>query len=245
MANYAFMDVAREAGLSDSEIAALVVAYEDYNYDEDEILEMIENGNVTTYGGFYDYGENVDLGDMDFYVFDSYDDAYAGAKESIIDLFDDIGIEGFNVNIEDYVDSDWFYDAMRESQEFYLNDLSPEELFETAYDNGFLDESDFDTDEDGDIDFSSCNRDFDDVAERMLEDWEEAHDEADAVQDYIDNFGTEDFNYVVKKNNLIDVDRLAEDCIDVDGVALTIASYDSYEHEVDIDGVDYYVYRHN
>jgi hypothetical protein len=218
--------------------------HDDYNYTEDEIMEIIDTEGITLNRYGYDYVEIEEYGE-DYYVFDNEEDAEQAAKDDIISLFDDIGAEGFNLDMDEYVDTDWFWEALKETQEDYLYNMSPEELFETAYDNGFLDESDFDTDEDGDIDFSSCNRDCDDVAERMLEDWEEAHDEADAVQDYIDYFGREDFNYVVKEYNLVDVEKLAQDCVDIDGRGHFISRYDGEEHEAYFDDTWFYVYRNN
>ena len=238
------LNAGREAELSDKEIAVLMVMHDDYNYTEEEIMEIINTEGITLNRYGYDNVEIEEYGE-DYYVFDSEEDAEQAAKDEIIDLFDDIGIEGFNLNMDEYVDTEWFWEAMKESYEFYLNDLSPEDLFEQAYDDGFLDEDAFDTDEDGDIDFSSCNRDFDDVVERMLEDWEETHDEADAVQDYINEFGREDFNHVVKENNLVDVEKLAQDCVDMDGRAVSLARYDSVEHEAYFDDTWFYVYRND
>lgn len=254
MANYAFMNDAYEAGLDDASVAALVVAYEDYDFSEEEILEMINNDGVSTYSGdAYGYGDWVQIGDMDFYVFDNYDDAYDAAKKDVEELFDDIGFEGFNLNMSDYVDADWCYDALKESFEFYVDDIANEisyeydnRLVEECYDNGLIDDEDFETDEDGEIDYTSCTVDEDDLKERYIEWWENNNTVEDAIDEFIAQYGEDELNYAYKNGSLnIDVDRLAEDCVDIDGIAHFISGYDGYEHEVDIDGVDYYVYRHN
>ena len=56
----------------------------------------------------------------------------------------------------------------------------------------------------------------------------------------------EQLKYAYENGGLnIDVDKLAEDCVDIDGPANSISGYDGREHEVNIDGQDYWVYRHN
>jgi len=73
------------------------------------------------------------------------------------------------------------------------------------------------------------------LAEKMSE------DQGDAVQYYISEFGDEEFNTVVKENNLIDVRAYAEFCVRTDGVSHALAGYDGNEYEVD----GFYIYRTN
>ena len=44
-------------------------------------------------------------------------------------------------------------------------------------------------------------------------------------------------------NNLVDVDALAEYVVDADGIANSLADYDSYENEYEFEGITYYIYR--
>ena len=68
----------------------------------------------------------------------------------------------------------------------------------------------------------------------------------DPIQTYIDNFGANDFDYVIKNNpNLIDLDSLANDIVEADGVANSLARYDGEEIETDFDNITYYMYRNN
>lgn len=66
-------------------------------------------------------------------------------------------------------------------------------------------------------------------------------DQGDAIEYYRDNFGEDEFNRIVKEQELLDVRAYAEYCADVDGVAHALASYDGNEYEED----GYYIYRTN
>lgn len=64
-----------------------------------------------------------------------------------------------------------------------------------------------------------------------------------ASQWYMDNFGEEEFNDFVERNNAIDVDELAEYVVRSDGVANSLARYDGEENTYEFDGTTYYIYR--
>lgn len=165
----------------------------------------------------------VTFGNEEYYCYESYDEAEDAAKEDCKELFDDIGIEGIRFEniggIENFVDEGWFEDARRESAESYVYDIHDSEP--DRYEEEF-----------GDMD-------VDDAVEKYLED--DGY-ENDPVQWYIDNFGKSDLNQIVKKNNLIDEDKLAEAIVDADGPANSLARYDGDEISLDC---GYYCYRTN
>lgn len=70
----------------------------------------------------------------------------------------------------------------------------------------------------------------------------------EAVQAVHDNGKCEDNNEVflnwINESGL-DIDDLVESVISADGRGHFISSYDGYEHEVDVDGETYYVYKLN
>lgn len=165
----------------------------------------------------------VTFGREEYYCYEDYSDAESAAQEDCKELFDDIGIEGIRFEniggIESFVDEGWFNDARRESAESYVYDIhdSDPERYEEEF---------------GDMD-------VDDAVEKYLED--DGY-ENDPVQWYIDNFGKSDLNQIVKKNNLIDEDKLAEAIVNADGPANSLARYDGDEISLDC---GYYCYRTN
>ena len=165
----------------------------------------------------------VTFGNEEYYCYESYEEAEDAAKEDCKELFDDIGTEGIRFEniggIENFVDTGWFEDARRESAESYVYDIHDSEP--DRYEEEF-----------GDMD-------VDDAVEKYLDD--DGY-ENDAVQWFIDNFGKSELNQAVKKNNLIDEDKLAEAIVDADGPANSLARYDGDEISLDC---GYYCYRTN
>lgn len=180
------------------------------------------------------------LGD---YLVLTEDEAYEMEKEYIIDLLDDIGYEGLNVNLNDFVtDDSWFENEFRQYYRSYIEDIEYEDddVFENRFieecyeDANLLFDEDFEKDENGNIDFKHLKEtvDIDDLKEKYLD-----FLTTDSISDYIEEFryqfGEDMFSEVVKRNNLIDNDALADFCIRSDGLGHNIASYDGKEIYLD------------
>lgn len=195
----------------------------------------------------YEVGEDEETYPDSYLVFSNYEDAIEEAKEGIRNLFDDIGVMhinwGYLGGIQRFLDEDWFKEAHLESNRFYAEDIAssePERFAEEAEEYG-LDLSQYDYDkETGDYEDSYL---IDDFAEAMREATGYGDDD---IQWYIDSFGEDDFNHLLKANpNILDEDALIEEIINVDGVAHELARYDGKENEEIYDGVTYYIYRTN
>ena len=139
---------------------------------------------------------------------------------------------------------------MRESYESYAEDIESEgsifyenRLVEECYDNGLIDDVDFETDEDGDPDYTQCTRDSYELQEMLADYLTNNSGYSSASQWYMDNFGDESFEYFVENNDAIDKDAIAEYCVDTDGVAHSLAGYDGEENEFEFEGTTYYIYR--
>lgn len=192
------------------------------------------------------YGNgNLKCGTKTYYIFDDYDEARDAAVRYAEDLIADIGVTAIN-GWEDHVDTTWFDDAMRESYESYCYDIESEysteygnRLVEECFDNGLIDDDDFEIDEEGEVDYTECNLSTDALVERLTDYLCDQYD--DPVEWYADNFG--DASEAVIANNLVDVDALVEYVVDTDGIAHLLASYDGYENEYELDGITYYIYR--
>lgn len=194
--------------------------------ESEEVQAMIkelaeETGNDIADADIADYapgnGICVTFGDEEYYCYADYSDAEEASNEGVKQLLDDIGIEGLNVDIEQFVDVGWFDDAKREYAEFYVSDIKQSEPERYKDEFGDLDEED--------------------AVEKYLEGEEE-----DSIQWYINNYGEKDFNDLVKKQGLVDLDALAKYITEADGPANELARYDGKEIELPC---GYYCYRSN
>lgn len=179
---------------------------------------------------------------------DEADDAFYDSEMSLID---DIGIEGFTPSFQErifteFADTDWFEDAYREMYESYSYDIEYESddtygnrLVQECYDAGLIDDDDFGVDENGDVDYRDCQLSTDELAERLTDYLVDSID--DFVEQFKFEFGEEELNKVVERNNLIDWDAVIEEIERLDGRGLTLARYDGIEIDYD----DYYIYRTN
>ncbi len=207
--------------------------YDPLDGESDEIKTMVRELADYTGNDYSDaeveYNEGpgqlavqVTFGNEEYYCYESYDDAEQAAQEDSKELFDDVGIEGIRFEniggIEQFVDTGWFEDAKKEDAEYYVSDIHESEPERYQKEFGDVDE--------------------DEAVEKYLENYYENDD----VQWYIDNFGKKQFTEVVKKNNLINLDKLAEAIVDADGPANSLARYDGDEISLDC---GYYCYRTN
>lgn len=198
-----------------------------------------------------EYGDCYSCNGAEYLVYDSYEYATSEAIQSAKDIIEDCGYTCVN-GWEDYVDEEWFEEAIREMNESYAEDIESEgdftfdnRLVQECYDNDLIDDEDFELDDDGEPDYTQCTVDSYELQEMLAEYMTNDAIGYGAVRYYISNFGEEDFNEAVKQHDLVDIDALAEYCVDEDGVAHYLASYDGNENEIDFNGVTYYLFRCN
>ena len=67
----------------------------------------------------------------------------------------------------------------------------------------------------------------------------------DYVDEFKSEFGEREFNDTVINRGLIDIDELAEACVDCDGIAHELSGYDGEEVTYGFNGNTYYMYRNN
>nr|DAG41043.1 MAG TPA: hypothetical protein [Caudoviricetes sp.] len=201
---------------------------------------------------FNEADDTFELEDGRVYLVLTEQEAHDKAAEEVESYLDVEGLGVFSEDFRDYVisrfvDEDWFRDALKESNEYYLNDSASESdsiygnrLIAELYDDGFLEDADFEEDEDGNIDYTTLKDsvDLDDITEDYVEYL--VNREGDPIESYISNFGKDDFYTAVIDHNLPDISETVEEAIDWDGVAHFIASYDGDELELED---DYYAYR--
>lgn len=169
----------------------------------------------------------------EYVVYDDFDKARDDAIEQSEELIEDMGIEGISWENMDYplshyVQGDWLYDDMHESNLSYARDIATEES-----DEGRSSRLEDELVENG-LEFTG---DIDVDAETYATDYLDYDDPVEWIKD---NFGDEELNRIAKENpDFIDIHAIAEDVVDHDGNANTLASYDLKENVVD----DCYIYR--
>ena len=211
-----------------------------FNVDEDSI-EMSSWGD----------GHVFTVDDAEYWV-GTYDEAYAEAVESARSILDDIGLEALSDGFRDYavshyVNTDEIEDWMRESYGYYIEDIESEgsndfdnRLIEEMYDEGILTDDDFEMLDD-DIDYTTLKDevDLDEKKEEFLDSMCNREDPLDWLSGM---YTSSEMSKVLEENGLIDFDSIAEECVDEDGIAHYLASYDGEEHDL---GDGLYAYRGN
>jgi hypothetical protein len=193
-----------------------------------------------------------ELPDGEEYLVIHEDDVYDAVKDDIEILFDDIGMDSFTPYFQEWilynaVDMDELEDYQTEYYANYFNDIIDESsdpyenrAIEELYDAGIINDSDFDTDENGEVDYSSFNGDVYDYVDDFVDSMVSGHDTP--IEWFEDYLGKDYLYDCIEHGNLIDMDKVTEECIDVDGAAHFLARYDGEEHEI---GGPYLAYRQN
>lgn len=204
--------VLQEANLDD----VLAMALADYLGGSPESLVK----ESYDYYGLASYSVDIE----EYAIASSEAEADEAAKKEVVELIDELGVEALNWDnmggLENFVDMDWAEAAVRESMEFYANDIESESASDDTYESR--------------------------LAEEMAEAGVETKDEfidylvenAGSPAEYIkDNFGEE----FLKDH--IDADKAAEEVLNTDGRGHLLSSYDGEEVTHEFDGTTYYIYR--
>ena len=164
---------------------------------------------------------------QEYLYFTNYEDAEASAVQYCVDIMEDCGISENLLNIainHNMLNLNWFMDAATEYAENYAYNESIEYLA--------------DAEELEQIDVGIVSED--EIREKyynsvLPSDAEEAFDE------FIFNYGRNYTEELIIKENLLNIEELAQYCVDVDGVAHFLAAYNGEELEYN----NYYLYRVN
>ena len=170
--------------------------------------------------------ENEEAGE---YIVLTEDEAYNEAEESIRNLIEDLGLESFSKDFQEWIlasciDKDWFDAHLEQYYIEYIDDIRDEES----------DYEEYETRLDEEMDYAGVE-----TEEEFLDYLIEGAD--DSIEWYIDCFGYEEFKEVCEECDLIDWDSVIEEVISEDGVANSIATYDGKEYVIG----EYFIYRLN
>ena len=167
----------------------------------------------------------TDIGE--YIVFDNYEDAENLAIERNIEILEDCGIPEnliFEAELQGWINEEYFKDYWEDLHEFqaYNEDIqyiATEEELEQL-ENGDITEDDIRDN------YYNCLKD-------SLS--------GNYIDEYKFQFGDKEFQRVLIEHNLIDITALAKWCVDMDGVAHTLATYDGEEEEFN----GFYFFRTN
>ena len=143
-------------------------------------------------------------------------------------LIEDMGLESFTEWAQDYiidnfVDDEWFMDAMRESFEYYISDINEEPADDEKFESRLQEEI-----------FESGSKDEEDYLNYLC-------DLESPIEWFLNNFGNEEFRRTVKEYDLIDWEDVINWIAREDGYGC-LAAYDGEELELQD---DLYAYRIN
>ena len=199
------------------------------------ICELMENNHDIKIEdmqdiNIYEEGNDIltiEVEGFEFIASDNYTSLEELAIERNIEIIEDCGLTQNLIDeayIKGWIDESWFEDYMREHHEFLAYEeeiqyIATEEEME-AIEAGELTEED--------------------VRENYLTSLNSSV-EGQELEEFKFQLGDEEFQRVVLSENLIDIDMFAEWCVDMDGVAHTLATYDGQEEEFN----GFYFFRTN
>lgn len=189
--------------------------------------------------------DHFEYGNEEWAVYDD-DEANQAAYDDIESLVDDMGLESFTESFQEWildnaVDGDYFQDALEESEQFYVDDMDDEEVIDNARDYDILTDEDFHEDEETGEEVLNDDIDLDDVREQLVERFIDSA--GDPYDWFILNFGHDEVREAIKRGNLsLDMDKIVDECISMDGRGHFISYYDGDEVELEN---DLYAYRQN
>lgn len=184
--------------------------------------DLVEDIDSISVNG--DYVE-TDLGE--YLVFDNYTDAEAEAVEQCKQIIEDCGLSEtliFEAEIQGLIDGSWFIDFWEEVHEFNAYE---EDIQYIASD------AEMEQLENGEISEEEIRDNYFNSLQDSIKGQE--------MDEYKYQFGDEQFHDILIKEGLIDIEALAQWCVDMDGVAHFLASYDGEEIEEN----GYYIYKVN
>ena len=170
---------------------------------------------------------NIEVEGFEFTVSDDYTALEELATEQVKEIIEDCGLTQNLIDeayIKGWIDESWFEDYWREHNEFlayeeYIQYIATEEELEEL-ENGQTTEEEI------------REHYYNDLQSSIENNW---------VDEFKYQLGDEEFQRVLLQENLIDIDEVANWCVDMDGVAHYIAHYDG--DEIECNG--YYIYRTN
>ena len=185
----------------------------------------VEDDNDITITEICNKVYEVEVESYNYIVSNDYDALEQLATERNVEILDDCGIPEnliFEAELQGLIDTEYFED--------YFNELHQFEAYDEGLEYIITDEQD-ELLGAGEI----TEQDIRDNLYNSLQDSIRGNE----LEEYKFQFGEEEFQRVLIERNLIDITALARWCVDMDGVAHTLATWDGEETETN----GYYFYQ--
>ena len=192
--------------------------------NHDIVIEDVQDITITEEGNDI---LNIEVEGFEFVASDNYTSLEELATEQVKEIIEDCGLTEnliFEAELKGWIDEEYF----RENWE----DLH----YSMAYDEGIYNIMDADEVEL----YESGELLEDDIRENYYNALQDGI-EGNWIDEFKFQFGDDLFNDIVIKENLINIEELSKWCVDMDGVAHTLATYDGEEEEFN----GFYFFRTN
>lgn len=209
---------------------------------ESEEIDDIEEG----------YTDHVYEYNREEYWVSDYDTAYEEAIDESEQIFDDLGLESVTESTQEYFLENEEYcsfpweDDMHESNLNYANDIDSESgydgyatrLVAEAIEEKIIKDKDCFENEDGELDYE----DKEELAEMLADAMDKNYN---SMSEWFESIYGRGWASEMKDTleNYLDYRAMAKYCVDMDGIANTLARYDGKENVEKINGEDYYIYQ--
>ena len=185
----------------------------------------VEDDNDITITEICNKVYEVDVENYNYIVSNDYGALEQLATERNVEILDDCGIPEnliFEAELQGLIDTEYFED--------YFNELHQFEAYDEGLEYIITDEQD-EMLEAGEITEQEIRDNLYDSLQASIK--------GNEIEEYKFQFGEEEFQRVLIERNLIDITALARWCVDMDGVAHTLATWDGEETETN----GYYFYQ--
>ena len=187
----------------------------------------VEDDNDITITEICNKVYEVEVESYNYIVSNDYDALEQLATERNVEILDDCGIPEnliFEAELQGLIDT-WYFEE-------YFNELHQFEAYDEGLEYIITDEQD-ELLGDGKITEQEIRDNLYDSLQASIK--------GNELEEYKFQFGEEEFQRVLIERNLIDITALAKWCVDMDGVAHTLATYDGEEDEFN----GFYFFRTN
>ena len=199
-------------------ICEMMETNHDIKVDDAQDITIYEEGNDIL---------RVEVDGFEFIASDNYTSLEKEAVRQTVDILEDCGLTEnliFEAELKGLIDT-WYFEE-------YFNELHQFEAYDEGLEYIITDEQD-ELLEAGEITEQEIRDNLYDSLQASIK--------GNEMEEYKYQFGDEEFQRVLIERNLIDITALAKWCVDMDGVAHTLATYDGEEEEFN----GFYFFRTN
>ncbi|MBO5476396.1 MAG: hypothetical protein J6A15_01415 [Clostridia bacterium] len=199
-------------------ICELMETNHDIKIEDVQDINIYEEGNDIL---------TIEVEGFKFVVSDDYTALEELAMEQVKEIIEDCGLTEnliFEAELQGWINEEYFKE--------YWDDLH----YSMAYDEGIyniMDSEEVDLYESGELSEEDIRENYyNSLQDSIQNNW---------IDEFKFQFGDDLFNDIVIKENLINIEELAKWCVEMDGVAHTLATYDGQEEEFN----GFYFFRTN